>query len=315
MALTTDTESPSFPQEILELILDEVAALNSPQTLRACTLVSKSFYFPSRKHLYSHIFLVIDRHGQARARRLIKTLETLRKAGFAAVVHSLTLIFGVSSKIEPGSTFGSRILGRHSQKSKLLGSRIVEGIGLWETNLEKLLRLLMASQLTSFTLRAQGGFIDWGLHLKGEIRMETFHSLFTLPSLKSLHLSHVFGLDDSLVGEALQSNSLRELTLVSVSLPISKITQPVVQFTSRHIRSLDIRRTSITDFLSTMGYSRQLLSTPHPIVTFTRLQSLAISGRHSTSLDVHRPWKFILGLARTLETLEIEEVYWEGELI
>jgi len=88
MALKTNTESPILPQEIVELILDEVAALKSPETLRACALVSKSFCFPSRRRLYSDILLVVDRYGQARARRLIKTLETFRKGGFTADVRS-----------------------------------------------------------------------------------------------------------------------------------------------------------------------------------------------------------------------------------
>jgi hypothetical protein len=314
MALKTHTESPILPQEIVELVLDEVAGLKSPKTLRACALVSKSFCFPCRKYLYSDIFLVVNRYGQARARRIIKTLETLRKGGFTADVRSLTLILDVSSKFyESGSTFGSRALsGRQSQKLKHIGFRTVERLGLRETSLEKLLKLLMTSQLTTFTLEARGGFIDWGLHLKGEIRMEAFQSLFTHPSLKSLQISHVSGLDNSFLAEALRSNSLQELALINISLPISGITLPAVQFTNSHLRRLDIRRTSIREILRTMGYTTHSISTPQPFVTFTGLQTLVISA-HSLNLDL--PWKFILGVAGTLETLEIEEVYWGCELI
>lgn len=306
MALKTDTKLPILPQEIVELILDEVAALNSPETLRACALVSRSFCFPSRRHLYSDIFLVVDRYGQARARRIIKTLESLRKGGFTADVRSLTLILDVSSKfLESGPTFGSRALGGQSQKLKHIGFRAVERLGRWETNLEKLLKLLMGSQLTSFTLEARGGVIDWELHLKGEIRMEILHSLFTHPSLKSLHISHVSRLDNSFVAEALRNNSLQELAFINVSLPMSRII-PVasVQFTYSHLRKLDIRRTSRLEF------SRTTIPTLSPFVTFTQLQTLVIS---THSFNIH--FLFHAGVARTLETLEIEEIDWEGEII
>lgn len=318
MALKTHTELPILPQEIVELVLDEVADLRSPKTLRACALVSKSFCFRCRQYLYSDIILVVDRYGQARARRIIKTLETLRKGGFAADVRSLTLILDVSSKFyESGPTFGSRALsGRQSQKLKHVGFRTVERLGLRETSLEKLFQLLMTSQLTTFALEARGGFIDWGLHLKGEIRIEAFQSLFTHPSLKSLQISHVSGLDNSFLAEALKNNSesLQELAFINISLPILGITLPAVQFTNSHLRKLDIRRTSIREILRTMGYSTLSIATPapQPFVTFTGLQTLVISAH---SLDLDLLWKFILGVAGTLETLEIEEVYWGCELI
>jgi hypothetical protein len=212
MTLKTNTELSILPQEIVELIIDEVVALKSPETLRTCALVSKSFCFPCRRHLYSDILLVVDRYVQARARRLIKTLETSRKEGFTVDVRSLTLLLYVSSKLFQfisGPTFGSRALSDlQSQKLKYIGFKIIKWLGLGENSLEKLLQLLMTSQLTSFTLSAREGFIDWELHRKGEIRMETFHSLFTHPSLKSLQISQVFAFDNSFVVEALRSNSL-----------------------------------------------------------------------------------------------------------
>jgi len=171
--------------------------------------------------------------------------------------------------------------------------------------------VLMTSQLTSFALSAREGFIGWGFHLKGEIWMETFRSSSIHPSLKSLQISDICGLDNSFVAEALESNSLQELGLafLSVSLPISGITFPAVPFTNSHVRKLDIRRTPIREILRTMGYP---ISTPQPFVTFTRLQTLVISAH---SFDLGLLWKFILGVAGTLENLEIEEVNWECELI
>jgi hypothetical protein len=61
-----------------------------------------------------------------------------------------------------------------------------------------------------------------------------------------------------------------------------------------------------------MGYTTLSISTPQPFVTFTGLKTLVIS-THSSDLALI--WKFILGVAGTLETLEIEEVDWKGELI
>jgi len=304
MALEADTKLPRvIPQEIVDRILDEVAAFKSSATLGACALVSKSFYFPCRRRLYSDVFLVVDKWRDARARGLIRTLETLRKRGCTTHVRSLTLMLDVSSR----PTFGSRFLAsQKSQKFNLVRARLLE------TSLEKLLKLLlMAGQLTSFALDARGGVIDWELHLRGEIRMEIFHSLFTHPSLKSMEISHVSGLDNSLVAEALRSNFLEELTFINVSIPLpyQYNTHPAVQLTNSHLRKLDIRRTSIREFLRIMGYAGLPMSTPHRFVTFTQLRSLVIVGR-LWDLDL---WGFILGLARTLETLEIEELYWQGE--
>jgi hypothetical protein len=139
MAPKRNTQELVLPQEISEIIIDEVAALNSPETLRACALVSKSFCFPSRRHLFSDIFLVVDKWGQARARRLLRILENPDNVGFTAHVQSLTIILDASSKLVPPPIFGSRMLGRQSQKSKHMAFSIVERFGLWETSLDKLL--------------------------------------------------------------------------------------------------------------------------------------------------------------------------------
>src|SRR6266446_420152 len=86
---------PALPQEIIDAIVHEIASQNlklTPETLRTCALVSKSFCFPCRRHLFSHIELVSDNLSQSRAARLVKILQNPDNAVLAASVRSLTLI-------------------------------------------------------------------------------------------------------------------------------------------------------------------------------------------------------------------------------
>jgi len=54
---------PRIPQDIVDEILDRLAANSSFRTLRACTLVSKSWVFPCRRHLF-HTALFTARNIQ-----------------------------------------------------------------------------------------------------------------------------------------------------------------------------------------------------------------------------------------------------------
>jgi len=50
---------------------------------------------------------------------------------------------------------------------------------------------------------------------------------------------------------------------------------------------------------------------PYPFITFSHLRTLIISGPW-TYFETDVLWQFILGVADTLETLEIEEIKWQG---
>jgi hypothetical protein len=174
----------------------------------------------------------------------------------------------------------------------------------------------MGFQLTKFALNARGGVIDWRLSLKGEIGMGIFRSLCTLSSLKSLRISNFRNLDESLVAEleAVQRDILQELAFTNVSLwpPYESTTKyNPIRTPNSHLLRVDIRRIhDLHRFLRAMGIPLPPVS-PYPFVTLTRLRNLVISGDNATEAI----WEFILGVAHTLETLEIEEVSWRSELL
>lgn len=69
-----------FPQEIIDLIIDEVPNEKDPpssqRTLRACSLVHSSFSDRSRRHLFADITFTADSSTQARAGRLVRVYRT-----------------------------------------------------------------------------------------------------------------------------------------------------------------------------------------------------------------------------------------------
>jgi len=301
---------PALPQEIIDAIVHEIASQThlTPETLRACALVSKSFCYPCRRHLFSHIELVSDNFSQSRAARLVKILQNPDNVGLAASVRSLRLTLDV-----PFHTFlGSRALGHRLHESKIKALTLAKRLRLYENNLIKALNLLMLAPLTSFTLHGRG-VPDWGTEVG--ITKRSVLTACAIPSLTTLCFSNLANLDESLIASIIQSNTLKELILAIVNLRVCDgDANPDLQPITSQIERLALRRVAYIHVLRTMGrLTPPTLPMPYSFVNFPRLRSLVISGS-LLNIGAETLWQFMLGVSSTLETLEIEEPKWRGRM-
>jgi hypothetical protein len=210
-------KSPDLPQEVIDIIVHDVASQDlTGETLNACSLVSKSFCFSCRRHLFSDIKLVSDKFSQSRAARLVKILQNPDNVGLAACIRSLTLILDVpSSRVYP--FLGSRILGRRLYKSKMMALSLAARLHLYENNLIKALNLLMQAPLESFTLHTQGAVPDWETEAGVAGNMKKAILIACTAPLTTLRLSNLVNIDESLITRVVHSSTLKELALTCYS--------------------------------------------------------------------------------------------------
>ena len=304
-------KSPDIPQEIVDIIVHEIASQDlTGETLRACSLVSKPFCFSCRRHLFSDIKMVSDGFCQSRAARLVKILQNPDNVGLAACVRSLTLILDVpSSRAYP--FLGSKILGRRLYKSKMTALTLASRLHFYENNLFKALNLLMQAPLESFTLHTQGTVPNWEnvVGVAGSMKKAVLIACTT--PLTILRLSNLVDIDESLIIRVLHSSTLKELALTHLTLRTHDGDENLdLQPIASQIERLDLRHISYIQVLRTMGRpALPTLPMPYPFISFSRLRNLTISIPWS-DLETGRLWQFMLGVADTLETLEIEEIKW-----
>ncbi|KAF8898049.1 hypothetical protein CPB84DRAFT_1180128 [Gymnopilus junonius] len=101
--------STHLPQEIIDLIIDEVACHGSRATLKTCSVVSMAFYLASRKHLFSDISFLVDTSCQTRAAELIKVLQN-NDAYLIPAIRSLNLKFDMAGLPPPAHSSSRGIL-------------------------------------------------------------------------------------------------------------------------------------------------------------------------------------------------------------
>ena len=307
-------KSPDIPQEIVDIIVHEIASQDlTGETLRACSLVSKPFCFSCRRHLFSDIKLVSDGFCQSRAARLVKILQNPDNVGLAACVRSLTLILDVpSSRAYP--ILGSKILGRRLYKSKMAALTLASRLHLYENNLIKALNLLMQAPLENFTLHTRGAALDWDNEIGVAGSMKKVIVIACTAHLTTLRLSNLVNIDESLITWVVHSSTLKELALTHLALRVCDSDANLdLQPIASQIERLDLRHISYMQVLRTMGRpALPTLPMPYPFISFSRLRNLTISIPWS-DLETGRLWQFMLGVADTLETLEIEEIKWQGK--
>jgi hypothetical protein len=306
-------KSPDLPQEIIDIIVHEIASQDlTGETLRACSLVSKPFCFSCRRHLFSDIKLVSDKFSQSRASRLVKVLQNPDNIGLTACVRSLTLILHVpSSRAYPFP--GSWNIDRRLYKWKMMMLTLASRLHLYENNLFKALNLLMQTPLESFTLHTRGAAPDWENEVGVAEGIKKAILITCTAHLTTLRLSNLVNIDESLITRVVHSSTLKELALTHLTLRVcdgdaNLDLQPITS----QVERLDLRHISYMQVLRTMGRpTLPTLPMPYPFITFSRLRNLTISG-HGSNLEMDTLSQFMLGVANTLETLEIEEVNWEG---
>ena len=310
-----------LPPEIIEIIIREIASQDSTrEALKACSLVSKSFCSSCRRHLFSDIKLVSNIFSQSQAASLVQILRNPDNVALVACVRSLSLIFDVPG-FNSRAFLGSRTLGRRLYKLKMMALTLAGRLRLYEKDLLKAFNLLMQAPLDSFTLDARRGVPDWEMVMETEAANRKKRALLvgciaplaTLSTLRTLRLSNLVNIDESLIAHIFRSSTLKELALRRVTLRIcdedaNLDLQPIISQMER----LDLRNNSYMQVLRTMGRPIfPALPMPYPFITFSHLHTLIISGPCS-NLETDVLWQFMLSVANTLETLEIEEIIRQG---
>lgn len=298
---TTDFhQTPVFPQEIIDLIIDEVASQISPEALRPYSLISKSFHASCRRHSFSEIKITVDDLSHLRAQNLINVFKKPHNVDLLSTVRSLQVVFPSKKK-----DCTKRDIFRLPTWPSIGGRR--------ENSFLTLLNLLSQAPLATFSLHALRTAPVSLAETMDDRTMEAFRSLCTKPSLHSLRLSNLNFLEGTLITEAIRANTLLELSLNNIALgwnddEVNR--DPNLTPIISRIEKLDIRSVSSFELFRIFGRSKP---TSHPFVALPRLHSFVFSARCG-EFEMQRTWAFIVEVANSLETLEIEDLNWIGEV-
>ena len=113
----------------------------------------------------------------------------------------------------------------------------------------------------------------------------------------------------------MRSSTLKELALTNITFKAFYGDANLdLQPTTSSIERLDLRKTSFRDVWRIMGRPTPpaSLPMPYPFITFAHLRHLSISGS-LPNVAADMLWRFMLDVANTLETLEMDGIKWRGK--
>jgi len=306
---TTDLhQTPTLPQEITDLIIDEVASQISSKALQPYSLISKSFHASCRRYLFSEIEIALDGLSHLRSQNLVNIFKNPHNVDLISTVRSLRIVF-------PSKIYRAKWdIFRLSRWRRILYIR-----GRRENSFLNVLNLLLQAPLITFTLHARREAPVNLWETVDDRTMEAFRSLCTKPSLRSLRLSNLNFLEETLITEAIRVNTLLGLSLNNVALgwddgigwDNDEVTRdPNLAPVISQIEKLDVRSVSSFELFRIFGRTQPI---SRPFVALPRLRSFVFSAR-CAEFEMRKIWAFILESAGTLQSLEIEDISWTGEV-
>ncbi|KAF5321941.1 hypothetical protein D9619_001231 [Psilocybe cf. subviscida] len=208
----------SLPDDIIQLILDEVANSRDLPTLRACAVVSWAVNIHARKHLYSDIQFSLDSSANKRAKRLVHLLRNPRNQDLHTRIRSLTIIIG------DAPSEGTRAV---IQKSKTSLRKAVANFMSPAVDYVSILFQLFASiPLTAFTLKprfntedlesSQTVIVHWSTlcgKMPAGLLSGLIHGIACNPCLQSLTFRWIWGMPVTLLIGSDISRPLRKLNI------------------------------------------------------------------------------------------------------
>ncbi|KAF8233568.1 hypothetical protein L208DRAFT_1377225 [Tricholoma matsutake] len=189
---------PILPQDIISLILEQ-HLFNDIFSLRACSLVSRSFLAPSQKRLFHTIHLDDDLKAQEHCRKLHQVF--LDNPYLVTYVQEMYVLDYDTDTVGP------------TPWKPYTPSRVIHWASREET-LHAILKMLLNLRLFSIRfIQNCSSPTEWK-SISVELKM-ALGSVFTLPTLKVCKLD---GIDDLPVEYFSASEYLKELSLTAVSV-------------------------------------------------------------------------------------------------
>ncbi|KAF4616018.1 hypothetical protein D9613_011439 [Agrocybe pediades] len=308
---TMTQRQPTLPQELLDLIIDDIASDpdHGSTCLRACSLASESLLRRSRMHLFRKVQFVVDSSASARAKAFLRLLGDNENSYLLNHIQSFRLIVDASSAniFRPAhpSWIPSKI--NHARQRIFSSS----------TNLMKLLQFLQGLTFKKFTIEARNELPSW-TDLKDEIK-DNLYAVRTIPTLSALEIIGLQDLDITFIAGTPGRSKLSHLTLERTSIrneslawiPLENMTQ---------IQCLQVTTVPRYQYSLGLGEGQTSIAAsgflPYDVPT-------AISFRecfpNATVLVLSIPredyfqgafWRTVSSLHKTLETLVIKDFYW-----
>lgn len=301
MAFSQTHAQPSIPQEIIDLIIDELAnqkpALETRTALRACSLVSKSFTYRARRQLWCNIVFYVDGTLAKRINKFVRMLKRMNDKTLISEVHSFKLVFE-----DPGTRQKNPdIPGQMAVLRSIL--RFFER----QYDIFDVFSMLKNPNLRHLSVASRGGIpFYWG---QGAISIQPpLLQILSSSNLKSFALCNISAVSKMIVAAAFFSKTIQELTLRNTFLghrdetPLTNEVYGVLA---------DLRRLEMTGVSLSSVFSLILGILPNSTIRqplFPHLQTLVISVPWNTD-HTSVLWKYVLGSASTLKTLEMEFHY------
>ncbi|KAF8964786.1 hypothetical protein BDZ97DRAFT_1918744 [Flammula alnicola] len=326
MVLIRSPASPlTLPQELVDLIINEVVAQTADNpslrdnTLRAVSCISKTFYFRARVELFSNIYFPRYQNNdhestQRRAARLIAILE--KDASSVHGIHSISLVRDVPSHLSPSTPSLSRLLVR----SKGAINHFARRTGLQRDYMVKLLHLILRSpSLENFSLEVYSHGGPWYRNRNpwtsfNNHETSILKGIRSNPSLKSLKYVDIDGLPKAFILGDFVSSTLQELVLIRTTIALRKVREveeyDIASRTAGRIETLTLCHvwyaglfTTLRTYLPQLPFGSRSLS---PSIYFSNLKTLTVTVATSR-YDMEELWIFMLGVSRSLETLELRD--------
>lgn len=230
----------ALPQDVFNLVIDELGRLPDVKTLRACSMTCSSFRCPSQSHIF---------------RRVDLGRRTPRKKYF----HRFASLISKTPRI------GTYV--RDLRIEDDWGRDVVNGVVItWIAHSEHLVQLLpMLTRLMSLTLKFNSGFAPWNLFTK-DVRTAIINTLRS-PGVVSVSLSHIEAFPPAIVSSLVR---LKHLQLSAI-----KLDKTSSQDEASNVRPEFLLKS--LDFASTSSTTVRLL---HEIISFssaTTLRNLSLA--------------------------------------
>ncbi|KAF8966462.1 hypothetical protein BDZ97DRAFT_1917565 [Flammula alnicola] len=316
----TPSHGVQLPQEVIDLIIDDIASKKERYILRTCALVSTAFYIRCRTHLFTEIEFIADSSIQRRAGRLCKIFK--RNPSLVSELRAFKLVIrGAANQVE-----GMISEVQESQVGRVILFAILFVLGFDAVKVSlaktvhffKLLRTISHAPLRTFSVIGELGHeFDWSLfNEKTEAHLLAIRSN---PSLETLELANLSNLPGSVITGTPGPHNLRRLIFRNCTFEdgLRDVRRVRSEFTAwkgampsslNQITTLEMTETSYYNFLTSLQstFLGATATQPSSLLRFVDLTKLVV-GLHRIVNQILSVWNLLTSVAHSLESLELKD--------